>query len=57
MLLNYHLKGGPSVEVLLDLAFHKNSIIAERAAAVLKTQVFLYEATNRLEEAFNVGNK
>ena len=49
-----HMKGGPSVEVLLDLAFDKDAKIAEQAAAVLKTQVFLYDAdTNRLEKEFN----
>ena len=53
-----HMKGGPSVEVLLDLAFHEDTKIAEQAANVLKTQVFLYEAdTNRLEEKYNAGNK
>ena len=53
-----HMKGGPSVEVLLDLAFHEDVMIAEQAANVLKTQVFLYEAdTNRLEKEFNTGNK
>ena len=53
-----HMKGGPSVEVLLDLAFHEDTKVAEQAAAVLKTQVFLYEAdTNRLEKKYNAGNK
>ena len=53
-----HMKGGPSVEVLLDLAFNEDTKIAEQAANVLKTQVFLYEAdTNRLEEKYNAGNK
>ncbi len=52
-----HMKGGPSVEVLLDLAFGKDPKIAEQAAGVLKTQVFLYEAdTSRLEKEFNAGN-
>ena len=52
-----HMKGGPSVEVLLDLAFDKDANIAEQAAGVLKTQVFLYEAdTSRLEKEFNAGN-
>jgi aconitate hydratase 2/2-methylisocitrate dehydratase len=52
-----HMKGGPSVEVLLDLAFGNNASIASDAAEVLKTQVFLYEAdTNRLETAFKSGN-
>ncbi len=52
-----HMKGGPSVEVLLDLAFDKDAEIAEQAAGVLKTQVFLYETdTSRLEKEFNAGN-
>ncbi|MCF1422424.1 bifunctional aconitate hydratase 2/2-methylisocitrate dehydratase [Mangrovimonas futianensis] len=53
-----HMKGGPSIEVLLDLALGEDETIAEEAAKVLKTQVFLYEAdTARLEEAFKAGNK
>ncbi|MDN3620240.1 MULTISPECIES: bifunctional aconitate hydratase 2/2-methylisocitrate dehydratase [Polaribacter] len=53
-----HMKGGPSVKVLLDLALGSDADIAKQAADVLKTQVFLYEAdTTRLEEAFNSGNK
>jgi aconitate hydratase 2/2-methylisocitrate dehydratase len=52
-----HMKGGPSVEVLLDLALSDDSQMAKPAAAVLKTQVFLYEAdTERLEQAFRDGN-
>ncbi|XKX06214.1 bifunctional aconitate hydratase 2/2-methylisocitrate dehydratase [Tenacibaculum maritimum] len=52
-----HMKGGPSVEVLLDLALGDDSEIAEVAAKVLKTQVFLYEAdTERLEYAMKEGN-
>ncbi|MEM7189485.1 MAG: bifunctional aconitate hydratase 2/2-methylisocitrate dehydratase, partial [Pseudomonadota bacterium] len=52
-----HMKGGPSVEVLLDLALGDDAEIAKDAAEVLKTQVFLYEAdTDRLEEAFKAGN-
>ncbi|WP_223609049.1 bifunctional aconitate hydratase 2/2-methylisocitrate dehydratase [Chryseobacterium sp. OSA05B] len=53
-----HMKGGPSIEVLLDLALGNDTSIAKEAANVLKTQVFLYEAdTNRLKEAFNSGNE
>ncbi|MBB6333180.1 aconitate hydratase 2/2-methylisocitrate dehydratase [Chryseobacterium sediminis] len=53
-----HMKGGPSIEVLLDLALGNDPAVAQEAAAVLKTQVFLYEAdTNRLKEAFNSGNE
>ncbi len=52
-----HMKGGPSVEVLLDLALGDDAAIAAQAAEVLKTQVFLYEAdTDRLDEAFKAGN-
>ena len=52
-----HMKGGPSVEVLLDLALGDDQGIASQAAEVLKTQVFLYEAdTDRLEDAFKAGN-
>ncbi|CEJ71826.1 Aconitate hydratase 2 [Chryseobacterium oranimense G311] len=53
-----HMKGGPSIRVLLDLALGNDIAIAKEAANVLKTQVFLYEAdTNRLKEAFNSGNE
>jgi len=52
-----HMKGGPSIEVLLDLALGDDAAIAKQAAAVLKTQVFLYDAdTERLENAFKEGN-
>jgi aconitate hydratase 2/2-methylisocitrate dehydratase len=52
-----HMKGGPSVDVLLDLALSDNEDVAEPAIAVLKTQVFLYEAdTERLEKAYKAGN-
>ncbi|WP_066224921.1 bifunctional aconitate hydratase 2/2-methylisocitrate dehydratase [Formosa haliotis] len=52
-----HMKGGPSVEVLLDLALGNDESIAKQAAEVLKTQVFLYEAdTERLEAAYKSGN-
>lgn len=52
-----HMKGGPSVEVLLDLALGDDAAIAKQAADVLKTQVFLYDAdTDRLKEAFKAGN-
>ena len=52
-----HMKGGPSIEVLLDLALGDDPAISKEAADVLKTQVFLYEAdTERLEKAFNSGN-
>lgn len=53
-----HMKGGPSIEVLLDLALGNDVAIATEAAKVLKTQFFLYEAdTARLEAAFKSGNE
>jgi len=52
-----HMKGGPSIRVLLDLALGDDNKIALLAAKVLKTQVFLYDAdTDRLAEAFKNGN-
>ncbi|MGB1004008.1 MAG: bifunctional aconitate hydratase 2/2-methylisocitrate dehydratase [Salibacteraceae bacterium] len=53
-----HMKGGPSINVLLDLALGKEKSIAESAAKVLKTQVFLYEADlERLENAYKNGQE
>ena len=53
-----HMKGGPSVKVLLDLALGNKKTIAIKAAEILKSQVFLYEAdTERLEKSFNENNK
>lgn len=52
-----HMKGGPSIKVLLDLALGDNIENAKKAAEVLKTQVFLYEAdTDRLKDAFKNDN-
>lgn len=52
-----HMKGGPSVEVLLDLALGGKPDIANEAAKVLKTQVFLYDAdTERLAKAYENGS-
>ncbi|MEM0577957.1 bifunctional aconitate hydratase 2/2-methylisocitrate dehydratase [Flavobacterium polysaccharolyticum] len=52
-----HMKGGPSIEVLLDLALGNDVAIAKDAADVLKTQVYLYDAdTNRLKVAYEYGN-
>ena len=52
-----HMKGGPSIKVLLDIALGEYSLNANKAATVLKTQVFLYEADmGQLEEAYNNGN-
>ena len=52
-----HMKGGPSVKVLLDIVLGDNTAKAKEAATVLKTQVYLYEADMaRLEKAFKSGN-
>jgi len=52
-----HMKGGPSVEVLLDLVLGDDASIAQSAAHILKTQVFLYEAdTDRLDDAHKTGH-
>ena len=53
-----HMKGGPSIEVLLDLALSSEESVALKAGEILKTQVFLYEAdTERLKKAFTDGNE
>jgi aconitate hydratase 2/2-methylisocitrate dehydratase len=53
-----HMKGGPSVKILLDLALDNDMDVAKVAANVLKTQVFLYDTdTDRLKKAYNSGNK
>ena len=53
-----HMKGGPSIEVLLDLALGNDSAIATAAAKVLKTQVYLYDADmDRLKAAFESNNE
>jgi aconitate hydratase 2 / 2-methylisocitrate dehydratase len=52
-----HMKGGTSMDVLLALALGDDATIAASAAAVLKTQVFLYDADmERLKVAFESGN-
>ncbi len=52
-----HMKGGPSIEVLLDLALGNNEAIAKEAAPILKTQVYLYDADmDRIKVAFENGN-
>ena len=52
-----HMKGGPSVKVLLDFALGGDIVLATKALDILKTQVFLYDAdTSRIEEAFKKGN-
>lgn len=53
-----HMKGGPSITVLLDLALGNDEKIATKAGEVLKTQVFLYDADlERLKTAYTAGNK
>ena len=53
-----HMKGGPSIVALIDLALGNDEAIAHAAAEVLKTQVFLYDAdADRLKVAFEAGNK
>ncbi|MDA7651469.1 bifunctional aconitate hydratase 2/2-methylisocitrate dehydratase [Akkermansiaceae bacterium] len=52
-----HMKGGQSMEVLLNLAFGDDPEIATDAAKVLKTQVFLYDADmDQLDAAYNAGS-
>jgi aconitate hydratase 2 / 2-methylisocitrate dehydratase len=52
-----HMKGGPSIVVLLDLALGDDAAIANQAAEVLKTQVYLYDADMaRIKEAYENGN-
>ena len=53
-----HMKGGPSIKVLLDIALESTNASAKSACEVLKTQVFLYEADmERLVNAHKDGNK
>mgnify|MGYP006092638621 FL=1 len=52
-----HMKGGPSIKILLDIALGDNINISKEATKVLKTQVFLYDAdTERLKIAYNNGS-
>ncbi len=52
-----HMKGGPSIEVLLDLALSDDASVSAPAVEVLKTQVFLYDAdTSRLKAAYEAGS-
>ncbi|OOO27575.1 bifunctional aconitate hydratase 2/2-methylisocitrate dehydratase [Agrobacterium sp. YIC 4121] len=52
-----HMKGGPSIKVLLDIALGNDATIATKAGEVLKTQVFLYDADMfRLRDAYKAGN-
>lgn len=52
-----HMKGGPSIAVLLDIALGDDAALAKQAGDVLKTQVFLYDADMfRLRDAYKAGN-
>ena len=52
------MKGGPSVKILIDYALSDDPINSRKAADILKTQVYLYEADmDRLEHAYNQENK
>lgn len=52
-----HMKGGPSVKVLIELALGQDTQISDAAVTVLKSQVFLYEAdTQKLKNAHSEGN-
>jgi aconitate hydratase 2/2-methylisocitrate dehydratase len=52
-----HMKGGPSVKVLIDLTLGNNLKVSKDATNILKSQVFLYEAdTERLKKAYSDGN-
>ena len=52
-----HMKGGPSIEVLIDLALGEDLAIARKAAKILMEQIFLYEADiNRIREGYENGN-
>ncbi len=53
-----HMKGGPSVSVLLDLAFGNDPVVARESFKVLTRQVFLYEADmERIQSAYMEGNQ
>lgn len=53
-----HMKGGPSIEVLIDLALGDNENTAQQSSNILKSQVFLYDADiERLKQAYENGNK
>ena len=51
-----HMKGGPSVEALLDIALSDHAQAAA-AGEIMKSQVFLYDSdTTRLADAYKAGN-
>ncbi len=52
-----HMKGGPSIKVLIDLALSDNQNIIKKAANILKKQVFLYDTDiERLQIAYKNAN-
>ena len=52
-----HMKGGPSIKVLIDLALSDHQVIIKKAANILKKQVFLNDLDiERLQIAFKNGN-
>ncbi len=52
-----HMKGGPSIKVLIDLALSTDTTTIKKAAEILKRQVFLYEPDiKRLETAYRKGD-
>ena len=53
-----HMKGGPSIRVLLDLALGSDKKMAKDALLILKSQVYLYEEDMaRIVEGYKNGNK
>tara|TARA_Y100000589_G_scaffold331604_1_gene385866 strand:+ start:374 stop:3148 length:2775 start_codon:yes stop_codon:yes gene_type:complete len=52
-----HMKGGASIKVLIDLALGDDQSIINKAADILKKQVFLYDADiRRLQADYKKGN-
>ncbi|MEC8100111.1 MAG: bifunctional aconitate hydratase 2/2-methylisocitrate dehydratase [Pseudomonadota bacterium] len=52
-----HMRGGPSIKVLIDLALSDSNHIIEKAANILKKQVFLYDSDiERIKVAYKKGN-
>ena len=52
-----HMKGGPSVKVLIDLALGNNNYAVKKAINILKQQVFLNDTDiKRLELSYRKGN-
>ena len=52
-----HMRGGPSINVLLNIALGKDQHLAKKASEVLKTQVFLYDTDiKKIEIALNKQN-